>query len=213
MHALSEPGERNELAEFFRALSNEVFTISSQDSDVRWDPFLDSDESLRSMENITAGVFESRDVVETGWSESARSLLLATLFVTYERHGDFAYLDEVLAEGPESIIEELGEIPNTRLVQSSLQHLDADARGPVYGTLLNRLRPLLATEIFDEDLPRISFTDFFESSGNQVLSSITFARIRLPAGSGGFSSRVRSTGRFQPRPSNASFLMRSISSR
>jgi hypothetical protein len=168
-HALSEPGERNELAEFFRALGSEVFTISSQDSDVRWDPFLDSDGSLRSMENITAGVFESRDVVETGWSESARSLLLATLFVTYERHGDFASLDEVLAEGPESIIEALDETSNTRLVQSSLAHLDTDARGTVYSTLLNRLRPLLATEIFDEDLPRISFTDFFESSGNQVL--------------------------------------------
>lgn len=168
-HALSEPGERNELAEFFRALGIEVFTISSQDSDVRWDPFLDSDGSLRSMENITAGVFESRDVVETGWSESARSLLLATLFVTYDRHGDFAHLDDVLAEGPESIIEALDEIPNTRLVQSSLRHLDDNARGTVYGTLLNRLRPLLATEIFDEDLPRISFTDFFESSGNQVL--------------------------------------------
>jgi len=168
-HALSEPGERNELAEFFDALGIEVFTISSQNSDVRWDPFLDSDGSLRSMENITAGVFESRDVVETGWSESARSLLMATLFVTYDRHGDFAHLDDVLAEGPESIIEDLDEIPNTALVQSSLQHLDDNALGTVYGSLLNRLRPLLAMEIFDEDLPRISLTDFFESSGNQVL--------------------------------------------
>lgn len=180
-HALSEPGGHNEFADHLRALDCEVFIISSRESDVRWDPFLDSDGSLRSMETISAGVFESRDVVDTGWSESARSLLLATLLVTYHRHGDFAYVDDVLADGPEFIIEELADLPDAALVHSSLQHLDADAMGTVYGSLLNRLRPLLATDIFDAERPRISFTDFFESSGKQalVLDNVredTFAR-------------------------------------
>jgi len=168
-HGISNPGEPNEFAAFLEAHDVEVVEVSSRDSDLRWDPFLDIDGSVRAIENIADGIFSSRVIKETGWSEPARSLLLAALIVTNDQHGEFAALPDVLAEGPEYIITELDGIPDATLVQASLRDLDVQARETVYSTLLNHLRPLLLSDIFDQELTRFSLQDYYQSSGGHAI--------------------------------------------
>lgn len=168
-HGMSNPGERNEFTAFLEDRDVDVVEVSSRDSDLRWDPFLDIDGSVRAMENIADGIFSSRVIKETGWSEPARSLLLAALIVTYEQHEEFAALSDVLTEGPEYIIEGLNEVPDAALVQATLRDLDEQTRGTVYSTLLNHLRPLLLSDVFNQELTRFSLKDYLQSSGGHAI--------------------------------------------
>ncbi|WP_158589420.1 type IV secretory system conjugative DNA transfer family protein [Halococcus sp. IIIV-5B] len=168
-HAISQPDGTNEFTEFFRSKDAEVITISSRDSDARWDPFLDAGENVRDMENIAGRIFSSREIKVTGWSESVRSMLVAAVIVTNAEYGDFARLPDVLEEGPHAIIEKIDRVESAELVAAPLEGLDDSERNTVYTNLLNRIRPLLMSEIFDDDLPRISLTEYFQDCGDRVI--------------------------------------------
>lgn len=167
-HAISQPGGSNEFSEFFRNRA-EVIEISSRNSDVRWDPFLDADEEIAQMENIAHQVFSSRDIKVTGWSESVRSMLTASTIVTNAEYGDFARLPDVLKEGPDEIIEKIGRVPNAELVAATLSDLGDDERRTVYTNLLNRVRPILMSDVFEPDLPRLSLSGYFEGGDDRVV--------------------------------------------
>lgn len=168
-HALSEPGGRNEFADFFEDRGQDVVMLSSRTSDVRWDPFLDLDESLRDMETLATGIFETREVVETGWSEPARAMLVSALAVTSARHGDFAKLSDVLERGPEFIADEIEKVPDSGLVAAPITSLDESERRTVYTTLLNQIRPLLRSDIFDSTKYRMSLREYLNDPGREVL--------------------------------------------
>ena len=142
-HALSEPGEYNELGEELDALGADTVTISSRGSDVRWDPFLDRGESTREMMNITEGVFRAHHTTETGWSDAARAMLTAAITVTNAKHGDFAALPEVIEQGPAAIIEELGNVPNTGTISTTLETLDDGGRSSAFTTMTGEIQSLL----------------------------------------------------------------------
>lgn len=168
-HALSEPGGRNEFLEFFEGEGQTVGVISSRDSDLRWDPMLDYRESVQDMETLSEAIFEVRDVKKTGWSEPARTLLTAALVLCSARYGDLARLPKVLGEGPEWIAEEIQEVPGADLVAGPVRVMDESERSTVYTTLLNQLRPLLHSDLFDEDLPRMSLRDYMADPGDRIL--------------------------------------------
>lgn len=168
-HALSDPGGRNEFVEFFEARGQDVQVLSSRNSDLRWDPFLDLDESIRDMETLATGIFETREVVETGWSEPARAMLVSALTVTSARHDDFARLTDVLEQGPEFIAEEIQKVPDSGLVAAPITSLDESERQTVYTTLLNQIRPLLRSDIFDSSVERISLRGYLSDPSQRVL--------------------------------------------
>lgn len=168
-HALSTAAEKNELHTFFEEQGVIVRKLSSRESDVRWDPFRDYGRDLREMENVALGIFDAREVVETGWSEPARTLLVCAVTVTSAQYDDFAYLPEILKEGPEWIIEEMGKVPEGDLVASSLANLDSNDLQTIHGTVMNQLRPLLLSDVFDKELPRIGLTDYYHDPEGVLL--------------------------------------------
>lgn len=167
-HALSEPGAYNELSEFFDGLGAEVVEISSRNSDVRWDPLADAEQSITEMENIASAVFSSRNVKITGWSEAVRSMLIAAVTITSARHDDFAKLPEVIEEGPEYICESIEQVPNAGLIAASMTDSDDDLE-TVYKNLLNRVRPILHSDICDDNLPKISLEEYFADPDGRTI--------------------------------------------
>lgn len=167
-HALSEPGDYNELSKFFEDLGSEVIEISSRNSDVRWDPLSDAEQSITQMENVASAVFSSRNIKITGWSEGVRSMLIAAVTITSARHDDFSKLPEVIDEGPEYIRESIEQVPNAELVAASMTDGDDDLQ-TVYKNLLNRIRPILHSDICDESLPRISLEEYFRDPDGRTI--------------------------------------------
>lgn len=172
-HALSE-GRGNEFEEFFRDRSEApIHRLSSRHSTHRWNPFDDFDRSMQSMKAISDGIWTSRNSVETGWSDSARAMLTAALAVTSARHGDFAYLPRVLEDDPQQIVEDCAQLPQGTIVTSSLSSMSESDLGTAYSNLMSEIQPLLLSEIFDEDLPTISLTEYYdEPLGYIILDNI-----------------------------------------
>lgn len=168
-HAMSEPNGYNEYADFFESQGRDVAVISSQNSDVRWDPFADYGETVNDMETIAESIFETEDIIETGWTESAKTLLVAALILTSARHGDIVKLPQILRQGPEWIVEEVEKVDGAELIHRPLVKNDLDALNTAYTTLLNSLRPLLQSELFNEELPPISLREYFKHPSNRVL--------------------------------------------
>lgn len=179
-HALSGSGSMNEFAEFFGKRGLPVMTISSRNSTHRWDPFIDYPEDLRAMESIADGLFTAEQTATTGWSDPARTLLLGATVLTSAKHGDFAKLPEVLERGPEPIVEEVGQIPQARLVVQPLREMSEDDRATAYSALLNTIRPILMSDLFDDDLEPISLEDYFaHPTGVVILDNIRKDRFAL----------------------------------
>lgn len=168
-HALSNPGDENEFAEFFGQRGQQVIRLSSRNSTHRWDPFLDYTETMRDMETIASGIFATRPVKETGWTEPARSMLVCALTLTSALYGDFADLTTILGKGPEWITQEVQKIDRASLAAMPIVDLDEDARQTVFTTLVNQIRPLLYSEIVESDIPRLSLRDYFESPGDSTI--------------------------------------------
>ncbi|HET7323525.1 MAG TPA: TraM recognition domain-containing protein [Halococcus sp.] len=168
-HAISERGEYNELGEALNELGADTAMISSRDSDVRWDPFLDRGESIREMINITEGVFRAHHTSETGWSDAARAMLTAAITLTNAKHGDFAALTDVIEQGPDSIIEELNNVPNTGTIHTTLDTLDGAGRSAAFTTMTGEIHSLLESDIFDSDLDRVSLGECFAADGRAIV--------------------------------------------
>ncbi|RBI58272.1 hypothetical protein DMJ13_27545 [halophilic archaeon] len=168
-HALSEPGQTNELRAELDALGADTVTISSSGSDVRWDPFLDCGESTREMMNITDGVFRAEQTTDTGWSETARAMLTAAITVTNAKHGDFAALPDVIEQGPDHIIDELEKVPQTNTLTTTLDTLDESGRSATFTTMTSEIQSLLASDVFDASLDRISLADCFTTDGRAIV--------------------------------------------
>jgi hypothetical protein len=168
-HALSEPHRENELGTALDALGAETATISSRGSNVRWDPFLDRGESIREMMNITEGVFRAHRTTETGWSDAARAMLTAALTVTNAKHGDFAALPDVIEQGPDEIIGELDNVPNTGTVSATLDTLDSGGRSSAFTTMTGQIQSLLESDVFDSDLDRVSLGECFAADGRAIV--------------------------------------------
>jgi len=168
-HSISEPNGYNEYVDFFESQGRVVAVISSRDSDVRWNPFADYGETVNDMETIAESIFETEDIIETGWTEPAKTLLVAALIITSARHGDIVKLPQILKQGPEWIVEEVGKVDEADLIHRPLATNDRDALNTAYTTLLNSLRPLLQSELFNEELPPISLREYFKQPANRVL--------------------------------------------
>lgn len=173
-HALSESADtNNEFAGFFQATDQDVVRLSSRNSDARWDPFLDFSQEIRDMENIAEGVFHAEETVDTGWTQPAKSLMVAALVVTSAKYDDFAKLPEVLNTSPRQILDDIEKIPDAELVASPLRGLSESDITTIHSVVLNTIRPLLSSELFDEDLPRLSLRDYFQNpDGVIVLDNI-----------------------------------------
>jgi type IV secretory pathway TraG/TraD family ATPase VirD4 len=174
-HSLSE-GDGNEFVSFLdQRMDHEydtLYILSSQNSTHRWNPFDDYDQDMQSMRSIADGLWSSRDTVETGWSDSARALLTAALAVTSAITGDFADLPDVLEDGPETIIDHCQDLPDGRMITSSLESMSGQDLQTVHSTLMTELEPLLLSEIFDTSLPTISLTEYMsEPLGYVVLNN------------------------------------------
>lgn len=168
-HALSNPGDENEFAEFFAQRGQQVIRLSSQGSTHRWDPFLDYNENMRDMETLASGIFSTRPVKETGWTEPARSMLVCSLTITSALYGDFSKLTTVLGKGPEWITQEIQKIERAQLAAMPIVDLEESDRQTVFTTLVNQIRPLLYSEIVESEIPRISLRTYFESPGDCTL--------------------------------------------
>lgn len=168
-HALSNPGDENEFADFFGQRGQAVIRLSSRNSTHRWDPFLDFRQSMRDMESIAEGVFSARPVKATGWTEPARSMLICSLVVTSALYGDFSKLTVIIGKGPEWIVREVQKIDRAKLAALPLMDMDDGDRQTVFDTMINQIRPLLYSEIFDSELPRISLREYFTDPGQTVM--------------------------------------------
>jgi len=168
-HALSERAGENEYIDYFEGHDRDVIRLSSRDSDARWDPFRDYEQSTRGMESLAQALYESRETQQTGWDEPAKTLLAAALAVANTKHGDFAALKQVLTLSPEELLTELEKVEDTELLEAALQQLDQGKLPTVYTALLNDLRPLLESDIFNEDLPAFSLQEYFEQPDGAVI--------------------------------------------
>jgi hypothetical protein len=166
---MSQPDETNEYTELFEAEGQTVDLISSRNSTVRWDPFLDSEDTFAAMENIAEGILASEDAKETGWTQHVRSYFVCALALTDGKHSDFAHLDDVLAMTPDEMLEEVTKLPNSELYTTALNGMDEEDLQIVHTNLLNRIRPMLQTDFFDEDLPRISISDYVQDPAGRVI--------------------------------------------
>lgn len=182
LHAIRGPDGTNELGEFVRSKGLNVEMMSSRDSEVRWNPFLDANQSIRAMESIVDGLFSARQVKETGWDEPARTLLLAVLTLTNARYGDFARMPDVLEMDAAEIIDEMQEIPNGEVVTSALRGSTDSDLGTIHNRVQNRVRPILLSDICDEDLPPRSMREFFTGSNADALVLDTVPKDRWAAG-------------------------------
>lgn len=174
-HGLSESQyQSNELETFFAEQRGQhVLRISSRGSDARWDPFMDYGESVREMQNIAEAMFEAQNPVETGWTPSAQTLLVAALIVTAAKHGDFAKLPDVLEQSPGSILAELKKVPGADIIESSLRETDPNDRQTAHSILVTTMVPLLESDLFDASLDRFSLREYYERPrGVVVLDNI-----------------------------------------
>lgn len=160
-HALNEQGGYNELAEFFRAQGHDVEIVSSQNSTVRWDPFLDLNHSVSAMQELRAGIFQSSESKETGLHNNARMMLTAALMITAKKDGDFAALPEHLGRGSQYIVDEFKPMPDPGNISRSLEEA-SDVRSDIYSILNSEINDLLATDLFDESIERISLREYLD---------------------------------------------------
>ena len=168
-HALSERAGENEFIDYFEGCDRDVIRLSSRDSDARWDPFCDYEQSPRGMESLAQALYESRETQQTGWDEPAKTLLAASLAVANTKYGDFAALKRVLARPPDEIITEVGKVEGTELLGATLRELNQETLSTVYNALLNELRPLLQSDIVNEDLPAFSLQEYFANPDGAVI--------------------------------------------
>lgn len=183
-HALSNTSGPNEFESFISQWNpdDDVIRLSSQGSTHRWDPFMDFSASMQDMRSIAVGMWESRNTVETGWSDSAKSLLTAALAVTKAQYDDFAKLPNVLEQGPQEIIKKAQSNPNAAVVLSGLDGMSEKDLGTAHSNLMNEISPLLLSELFDDDLPRFSLRGYFDGKqqDNVVLDNIRQDKFARP---------------------------------
>lgn len=174
-HGLRESGERNEVRDFLADQGFDVLNLSSQDSGVRWDPFLDTSEDIASMQNLAQGLYTAEQVKETGWSKSERMLLTAMLVYCSVEHGDFSYFPDVLETAPEEIIETVEQIPEASLVVQSLKRADTSDLDVIYGNVTAVMTPLATSDICDRSLPAVGLGEFCQNPDGRavVLDNIT----------------------------------------
>ena len=169
-HALSSgEGSENEFAKLYEEWGYDVWKFSTKNSTHRWDPFLDYEESIGDYRNIAQSVFYSNNVKETGWDEPAKMMILAALVVTGAEYDDFAHFKDVLERDAGSIVDSVGEIDAASGLYTRLTDMEESqvvGLSRAYQVLL----PLLETDLFDADLPRVSFRETFKNAGdNRVL--------------------------------------------
>ncbi len=170
-HALSEASQTNEFVEFFEGRGQQIVKISSRDSTHRWDPLVDFGQSLRGLETLSRGLFKTREAVETGWSDPAQSLCTCALAVTTVEEKDFAAFPDVAARSPMRLVtacEDLS-ISGTKTITRPLRDLGDEERTAVHSTMLNQIRPLLLSDIVDEDLPRVSLRKYLAEPEGRIL--------------------------------------------
>jgi GTPase SAR1 family protein len=168
-HALSERAGENEFIDFFESEGRHVIRLSSRGSEVRWDPLLDYDNSPEGMETLATALYESRQTKTTGWDEPAKALLVAGLAITNTKHGDITMSESVLAQSRKEILEELKKVPQMGTLESGLRELSHSDFGQVKSVLLNQMRPLFKTDMFDAELDRISLEDYFNNPSGAVI--------------------------------------------
>lgn len=170
-HALSSgPASKNEFERFYEVGGYNVWRFSTANSTHRWDPFLDFEESIGAYRNIAQSIFHVNDVKSTGWDEPAKMMILAALVVTGARHGDFAYLKGVLEQDADSIVEAVGEIDAASGLHTRLLDMDDESRSTALNRAYQVLLPLLETDLFNADLPSVSFREVFkEAKDDRVL--------------------------------------------
>lgn len=180
-HALAEVGGQNEFEDFLtESLDQEVVRLSSRESTARWNPFLDFSESLGDMMTISTMLNQSRETVDTGWSEGAQAMLTAAVALTSARHGDIAYLPQILAEeDPEDIIEAVANMPAqrnqrpeviTKAIASDDRAIDA-----IQSSVFGDMRQVLVSEIFDPNLDPFSLTDYYQNPAGRAVILNNFA--------------------------------------
>jgi hypothetical protein len=183
-HALSNTSGPNEFESFIKRWNpdDDVIRLSSQGSTHRWDPFMDFSASMQDMRTIAVGMWESRNTVETGWSDSAKSLLTAALAVAKAQYDDFAKLPDVLEQGPQDIIEKARTNPNAAVIISGLDGMSGKDLGTAHSNLMNEISPLLLSELFDNDLPQFSLRGYFDGKqqDNVVLDNIRQDKFARP---------------------------------
>jgi hypothetical protein len=174
-HGLREPGERNEVRDFLAEQGFDVLNMSSQGSEVRWDPFLDTPQDLAAMQNLAQGLYTAEQVKETGWSKSERMLLTAILVYCSVEYGDFGYFPDVLETAPEKIIETVEQVPEASLVVQSLKRADKSDLDVFYGNVTAVMAPLASSDICDRSLPAVGLGEFCENPAGRavVLDNIT----------------------------------------
>ncbi len=170
-HALSEASETNEFVDFFEGRGQQVVKISSRESTHRWDPLVDYGQSLRGLETLSRGLFNTRDAVETGWSDPAQSLCTCALAVTTVEEKDFAAFPDVAARSPMRLVKACEDlsISGTKTITRPLRDLGDEERTAVHSTMLNQIRPLLLSDIVDEDLPRVSLRKYLAEPEGRIL--------------------------------------------
>jgi hypothetical protein len=177
-HALSSgKGSENEFEEFYKAGEYDVQRFSTEGSTHRWDPFLDYEESIGDYREIAQSVFHANEVKGTGWDEPAKMMILAALVVTGAEYDDFAYFKEVMGRDAESIVDSVGEIEAASGLHTRLTDME-DSQSVGLNRAYQVLLPLLETDLFDTDLPRVSFREVFMNAGDDrvlVLDSIRSA--------------------------------------
>lgn len=167
-HALSER-DGNEFEQYFQTRDKEIIRLSTRNSTARWDPFLDYESSPAGMESLAQSLYDTAESKDTGWDPTVQALLVGALSVTNAKYGDFAKLTEVLSNPPEEILAELENVPDTAMIQASLRSVSGKELSTVYTMLLNELRGLFQTDIFDTTLPRQSIESYFEDPEGRVL--------------------------------------------
>jgi hypothetical protein len=118
---------------------------------------------MQDMKTISDGIWESQESIDTGWSDSARAILTAALAVTSARSGDIADLPDVLSRDPVDIVEDCQQLPQGQIVTSSLSSMSSSDLDTAHSNLMSTIEPLLLSEIFDESLPTVSLTTYFDN--------------------------------------------------
>lgn len=174
-HGLRGPGGSNEVRDFLADQGFEVLSMSSRDSKVRWDPFLDIGQDLPSMQNFATGLYTAQQLKETGWTKSERMLLTAMLVYCSAEHDDFGQFRKVLKTPPEDVIEAVGEIPNAELAVQSLKRKDTDALDTIYENVNAVMSSLATSDICDPSLPAVELSEFCRQPDGRavVLDNIT----------------------------------------
>ena len=174
-HGLREAGERNEVRDFLRDQRFDVLSMSSQGSEVRWDPFQDTPKDLASMQNLAEGLYTAEQLKETGWTKSEKMLLTAMLVYCSAEYDDFGYLQQVLETAPEEVVETVGEIPEAKMAVQSLQRADGSDLGVIYSNVNAVMSSLATSDICDPSLPAVDLGEFCEQPDGRavVLDNIT----------------------------------------